>query len=65
VHEQLGRFWRELQVPHLDLLPVYQGLKPQQLVANRFDPHPNEFAHKLAAEAIQKFLEQNMTPRKE
>jgi hypothetical protein len=60
VHQQLGEFWRELNVPHLDLVPVYQGLPPRQLVVNRFDAHPNEFAHRLAAEALQKFLNENI-----
>jgi hypothetical protein len=63
VHEQLETFWRELKVPCLDLLPVYQGQPPRKLVVNRFDAHPNEFAHQLAAEAIRKFLEQNISAR--
>jgi hypothetical protein len=56
VHEQLGSFWREQGVPHLDLLTVYQGMAPGKLVVNRFDGHPNEQAHRLAAEAIDRFL---------
>ena len=61
VHRQLEEFWRELNVPHLDLLPVYQGLPPRELVVNQFDPHPNELAHGLAADPIQKFLDENLT----
>jgi hypothetical protein len=30
---------------------------------NRFDLHPNEHAHALAAEAIEKFLAENVTAR--
>jgi lysophospholipase L1-like esterase len=56
VHEQLGEFWRAQNVPHLDLLPVYAPYRTAQLVVNRLDAHPNEFAHGLAAEAIDKFL---------
>ena len=59
-HRQLEEFWRELDVPHLDLLPVYQGLPPRELVVNQFDPHPSEFAHELAADAIQKILDENL-----
>jgi tetratricopeptide (TPR) repeat protein len=62
VHQQLGECWRALNLPHLDLLSVYQGLPTGKLVVNRFDAHPNELAHKLAADAIQKFLNQNLSP---
>ena len=55
-HDQLSRFWRELGVPHLDLLPVYQGLPSGKLTVNRFDAHPNAYAHGLAAAAIEKLL---------
>ncbi len=60
VHDELAKFWRALKVPQLDLLPVYEGHSPHELVVNRFDAHPNGFAHKLAADAIEKFLVANM-----
>ena len=63
-HQRLGECWRALNVPHLDLLPVYRGLPPRKLVVSRFDAHPNEFAHKLAADAIQRFLNENVTARR-
>ena len=62
VHAQLGEFWRGLGVPHLDLLPVFEKFPPKKLVVNRFDGHPNQFAHHLAADAIQKFLNENISP---
>jgi hypothetical protein len=55
-HYELDEFWRGLKVPQLDLLTVYQDLPPGKLVVNRFDAHPNEYAHALAAAAIDKFL---------
>jgi hypothetical protein len=55
-HAELDQFWRELNVPHLDLLPIYQALPARELTVNRFDAHPNEYANQLAAEAIDKFL---------
>jgi hypothetical protein len=58
VHDQLARFWRELGVPHLDLLSVYEDLPSSRLTVNRFDAHPNECANKLAAEAIDKWLQE-------
>ena len=56
VHEQLDRYWRERGVPHLDLLPVFTNQSPAKLVVNAHDAHPNEFAHELAAKAIDEFL---------
>ena len=65
VHDQLNQCWRDLGVPHLDLLTVYRGLPPRQLMVNRFDAHPNERAHALATAALDPFLQQQMaaTPR--
>lgn len=56
VHAQLDQFWRSLGVPHLDLLPLYQDLPSPKLTVNRRDAHPNEYAHALAADAMEKFL---------
>lgn len=62
VHDRLDQCWRELNVPHLDLLPVFKNLPPRKLTVNRFDPHPNVYTHQLAAEAIDKFLRQQLSP---
>ncbi len=56
VHEELDQLWKDLNVPHLDLLPIYAGLPAKKLTVNHFDPHPNEYANQLAAAAIDKFL---------
>jgi hypothetical protein len=56
IHDELNQLWRKLEVPHLDLLPIYAGLPPSQLMVNRYDAHPNERANQLAAEAIAKWL---------
>ena len=56
VHDELDQFWLGLQVPHLDLLSVYKGLQPGQLTVNPYDAHPNEYANRLAAEALNNFL---------
>lgn len=60
-HQFINRFWEELEVPHLDLLPVYELYPPKKLVVNRFDAHPNEFAHSLAAEAIGTLLQKQLS----
>lgn len=56
VHQELDRLWRELGVPHLDLLGVYSNLPPERLTVSRYDAHPNEYANLLAAEKIEQFL---------
>lgn len=55
-HQDLDQFWKKLNVPQLDLLSVYSNLPPSKLTVNRYDAHPNEYAHALAAAAIEKFL---------
>jgi len=56
IHEKLDQFWARLHVPHLDLLPVFAGLPREQITVNRYDAHPNEYANKLAAKALDPFL---------
>jgi Flp pilus assembly protein TadD len=60
VHQRLNDFWRSLEVPHLDLLPVYEPYTFRQLMVNAYDAHPNEFAQALAADAIARFLEEQI-----
>ena len=55
-HERLDALWPALGVAHLDLLPVFAGRPPESLAVNRYDPHPNETAHALAAQAIDELL---------
>jgi hypothetical protein len=62
-HDRLEGLWRELGVAHLDLLKVYQDIAPHELVVNRYDAHPNEYAHALAAEAIAKFLKEEVADK--
>jgi lysophospholipase L1-like esterase len=62
VHDKLDRFWQELGVPQLDLLPVYEGLPPSEVTVNRYDAHPNELANRLAAQAIDQWLQKLNAP---
>ncbi len=57
VHEKFGQFWREEKVPHLDLLEKFNHRPPAEWMVNSRDPHPNERAHVVAAEAIAEFLQ--------
>ncbi len=59
IHEVVMEKAISLSVPVLDLMTVYQGLVDRELWAHRSDHHPNELAHKLAAEAIEPFLWEN------
>ena len=57
VHVRLQNFWRQLNVPHLDLLPLYRQFKPSKLTVNSYDAHPNSHAHSLAAKHISAFID--------
>jgi hypothetical protein len=60
-HEKLNAFWQKEGVPHLDLLPIYQGYNAREMTVNPFDAHPNERAHQMAADAICDFLKTAFT----
>lgn len=60
-HDKLGQYWKERGIPHLDLLPIFSNVPPAKLMADKHDAHPNEYAHELAAEAIDKFLTREIT----
>jgi hypothetical protein len=51
-HERVALAWKSLGVDVIDLREVYRGIPGAELVVNRFDAHPNERAHDLAARAI-------------
>ncbi|MEO2031615.1 MAG: SGNH/GDSL hydrolase family protein [Planctomycetaceae bacterium] len=60
IHRRLDDFWSDMNVPHLDLLEVYDGESPDQLVVSSRDAHPNEKAHAMAARAITAFIDEQM-----
>lgn len=51
-HAELANYFRSQNVPVLDLLPTMKDHRTEKLIVNRYDAHPNERAHELAAEAI-------------
>jgi hypothetical protein len=65
VHEKLDAFWQTMRVPHLDLLTVYAPHQGARLTVNRHDAHPNVYAHSLAADAILKFIQDNISPNRQ
>jgi len=60
IHQQLDRFWDGINIPNLDLLPTFSSYQPAVITVNKFDAHPNELAHRLAAESIEKFIRQHI-----
>ncbi len=52
-HEIIGRTLKEAGIAGFDLLPVYRGIPPERLqVIPGADSHPNEIAHRMAAERL-------------
>lgn len=51
-HEEIVARCREKNISVLDLLPMMQTHANESLRVSRFDSHPNERAHAIAAEAI-------------
>ncbi len=51
-HQKLAEVFNEKQTIFVDLLDTYQAYRPNELMANRYDGHPDELGHQLAAEAI-------------
>ena len=52
-HERIAEYCHESNLRCLDLKPVLLPHVQEGLTVNRFDAHPNERAHALAAEAIE------------
>ncbi len=55
-HARIAAICREERIEHLDLLPVYRGRPAESLWVHPTDQHPNEIAHRLAAEALAQHL---------
>ncbi|HEY3967372.1 MAG TPA: SGNH/GDSL hydrolase family protein [Planctomycetaceae bacterium] len=55
-HRKIVDHCHEQRIPVLDLAPVLEPHLAEGLVVNRFDAHPNERAHQLAAEAMEREL---------
>lgn len=51
-HGALAKYWHANGTPYLDLLETMRKHRDETLTVNRFDAHPNERTHALAADAI-------------
>lgn len=52
IHATMRRFAEAHGYIFIDLLPAFQGLKPEQVWAMPGDPHPNALGHELMAKSI-------------
>lgn len=53
LHEKIEQYLSSQSFPYLDLFSNYQGIPPERLQAMPGkDSHPNEIAHRIAADAI-------------
>lgn len=52
VSETIARFCLSAGIPHHDLLPALSGRPTDSLWVHPVDHHPNEIAHRLAAESL-------------
>jgi len=59
IHDKISSFCIQKNILLLDLLPAFSKHKPEELWVNPTDYHPNELAHKIAAENIYAFLKEN------
>lgn len=59
-HKKIVDFCNERGIPVLDLEEVFNQHSGEDLEVNPFDSHPNERAHEIAADAMQKGLLQDL-----
>ena len=66
IHTRTMKILADQDIPALDLLPAFSGMSSTRLeVMPKIDGHPNEIAHRIAAEAILEFLaEKGFVPQK-
>ena len=57
IHERIAGICRDKNVPLLDLLPAYRCYRAEDLWVHPTDHHPNEIAHRIAAEELLRFLQ--------
>jgi hypothetical protein len=60
IHNQMNDFLEMSSIPHMDLLEPLLKYRDKALTANKYDGHPNELAHRVAAGQIRDFIEQQM-----
>jgi hypothetical protein len=61
VHKVIVRYLDELNIPSLDLLPVFEGKTARKYWINYMDGHPNKEAHELVTKVLTPFIEAVIT----
>jgi hypothetical protein len=61
LHQLIGAACRDAGCEFIDLLDVYRGRPPESLWVHPTDQHPNETAHRLAAERLAQYLAASTT----
>jgi hypothetical protein len=56
IHEKIEKFCDGKNILYLDLFPAFSHHKAEDLWANPTDHHPNELAHRIAADEMYAFL---------
>jgi len=59
IHQKIAVFCKQEGIPLLDLLPAFSKYRAEDLWPNPIDHHPNEIAHRMAAEELDNFLVKN------
>ncbi len=64
LHRKVRRAAKEIGIQSLDLLRAYRGIDARWLAVTPFtDPHPNELAHRVAADRLVRYLiKQGLVP---
>lgn len=62
-HEAIASFCRAAGIAQRDLLPVLRARPARELVVSAADHHPNEIAHRLAAESLAPVVRQALAGR--
>lgn len=58
-HETIATLAQELDIPIIDLRNFYMMYKDRDLWVHPVDQHPNDFAHKITAQVLIKYLQQD------
>jgi len=62
IHQTVHRFCLVAGIPHHELLPLFQGRRGSDFWVHPVDMHPNEIAHRLAAESLAPVVEKLASP---
>jgi lysophospholipase L1-like esterase len=59
IHSRVSNYAKVLKIPVLDLQPAFNGFDGPELWVHPNNQHPNEIAHRVAAEALARFILEN------